>query len=582
LPPKNFQLQSPKHFRYLIVLIFFFHFINGQKTSLSLKSYTQLRSKYESLSENNTDALPFVNDYLKKAKQEKNYKKIFQGYQDAAFFSNNKLEKLQYADSCVISVLPSADHELISSAYLEKGVIFYFFYKQYKPALNEYLKAYEYSKDIKNDFLKYRIIYHLGVVKSYLGYYEDALKLFNQCIIHFQRFTDGNIHPNLIFNNRKGYFNSVHQQIICYAHLGNVKKSDSLIKLSVNTLPLSTDFNLERAYFIKSSATSDFRKLRFNETIEKLKLALPEFKKYNDFTWASFCYFYIGKSYEKLKKEKEAIQYFTKVDSIFQKQQFIIPELRSNYESLINYYNKAQNTQKELYYTKQLLKADKNLNNDFHYLTNKIYKEYDTQALLEKQRLLENKSIYGTIALAFSITIIVVLFLVLYYRGRREKHLKDKFKILREKLKSNELPSTDEGLVLENLKIQKIGVSDNIAKDILLKLNEFEKKKTFRKKGITLSDIAKSFGTNTKYLSQVINEYKGKKFNTYINELRINYITRELYHDLRLLDYTIEGLAEQCGISSRQNFSYFFYEINGMRPSEFIKKRRLELKDGRA
>ncbi|MDF2934210.1 MAG: AraC family transcriptional regulator [Chryseobacterium sp.] len=553
--------------------------MNGQKNILTLKSYVQLRSKYENMSENNTDALPFVYNYLKKAKQEKNYKKIFQGYQDAAFFSNNKFQKLQYADSCVISVLPSADHELISSAYLEKGVIYYFFYKQYKPALNEYLKAYEYSKNIKNDFLKYRIIYHLGVVKSYLGYYEDALKLFNQCVIHFQPLTDGNIHPNLIFNNRKGYFNSVHQQIICYSNLRDFKKSDSLIRLSLNTIPLSTDFKLERAYFIKSSAISDFRKLRFNETIEKLKLALPEFKRYNDFTWTSFCYFYIGKSYQRLNKEKEAVEYFTKVDSIFQKQQFIIPELRSNYESLINYYNKTNNTQKELYYTKQLLNADKNLNSDFQYLTNKIYKEYDTQALLEKQRLLENKSIYGSVALACSIIMIVVLFLILYYRGRREKHIKYKYYILQERLKINQLPPDNENLDSDEIKIQKTGVSDNIARDILVKLNEFEKKKTFKKKGITLSDMAKNFGTNTKYLSQVINEYKGKKFNTYINELRINYITRELYHDIRLLDYTIEGLAEQCGISSRQNFSDFFNEINGIRPSEFIKKRRLELKD---
>lgn len=536
----------------------------------------QLRSEYENMPENNVDALPLVYNYLKKAKQEKNYKKIFQGYQDAAFYSSNKFQKLKYADSCVVSVLPSGDNELISHAYLEKGVIYYFFYKQYKPALNEYLKAYEYSKNIKDDFLKYRIIYHLGVVKSYLGYYQDALKLFNECVAHFESLKDGNIHPNLIFNNRKGYFNSIHQQIICYTNLGKFKESDSLIKLSLNTMPMSTDFKLERAYFLKSSATSDFRKFRFNETIEKLKLALPEFKRYNDFTWTSFSYFYIGKSYENLKKEKEAIEYFTKVDSIFQKQQFIIPELRSNYESLINYYNKTQNTQNELYYTKQLLSADKILNSDFQYLTNKIHKEYDTQALLEKQRSLESKSIFGTIALICAIIIIAVLFLILYYRGKREKYIKYKYKILQDKLEAKELPSDDKNLVPE----QKIGISDNIAKDILIKLNEFEKKKTFRKKGITLSDLAKSFGTNTKYLSMVINEYKGKKFTTYINELRINYITRELYHDTRLLDYTIEGLAEQCGISSRQNFSEFFNEINGIRPAEFIKKRKLELKDG--
>ncbi|MGV0856934.1 helix-turn-helix transcriptional regulator [Empedobacter brevis] len=38
-----------------------------------------------------------------------------------------------------------------------------------------------------------------------------------------------------------------------------------------------------------------------------------------------------------------------------------------------------------------------------------------------------------------------------------------------------------------------------------------------------------------------------------------------------ILEYTVEGLALNCGVFSRQNFSDLFQEINGIRPTDFIK-----------
>ncbi|WPC12002.1 AraC family transcriptional regulator [Riemerella anatipestifer] len=97
---------------------------------------------------------------------------------------------------------------------------------------------------------------------------------------------------------------------------------------------------------------------------------------------------------------------------------------------------------------------------------------------------------------------------------------------------------------------------------------------------MTLSKLSKKFNTNSKYLSQVISETRHTNFNRYISELRINYITHLLFNDKRYLNYTIESLAEKCGIQSRQNFSDLFLEINGIRPTDFIKKRKSQLNKG--
>ncbi|MPS73200.1 MAG: AraC family transcriptional regulator [Chryseobacterium sp.] len=553
-------------------------FIHGQKLKVNnTNSFLEIRKYYEDFPENDKRALPYVNIYLKKAKKELNYDEILQGYRDAVFFSEDKTLKLKYSDSCVSNILKSKNNKLISEAYLGKGIIYYFFYKQYQPALNEYLKAYDYSKNIDDDFSRYRIMYHLGVVKSYLGYYDDALKLFKECSKHFEKLTRSNIHPNLIFNNNKGYLNSLHQQIICYRALGNYLKSDSLIQVGLSSLRSSQQYDLEKAYFLKCLGISNFEKKEYQKAIQNLNFALPELKKINDFTWTAVIYYYLGKSAEKMIKEEVAIPYFIKVDSIIQKEKFIIPELRGNYESLIDYYHKVKNPEKELYYTKQLLNADNIINKDYQYLSNKIHKEYDTKSLLERQKQLENNNSISLVFLLVAALLILLLIVIIIKRKKKENEILNKYLELEKKIISDKRSPEKIAVTPYSSKDNRTGIPDAVLNDILEKLNDFEKKKDFIKKGLTQQELAKKFNTNTTYLSQVINESKGKNFNAYLNELRIGYITQKLYHNPKFLDFTVEGLSQKCGISSRKNFSDLFREINGIRPTDFIKQRKKEL-----
>lgn len=108
-------------------------------------------------------------------------------------------------------------------------------------------------------------------------------------------------------------------------------------------------------------------------------------------------------------------------------------------------------------------------------------------------------------------------------------------------------------------------------------METFEQNNGFIEKGLTLNILAKKLETNSTYLSQVINEKRNQNFTRYLNELRINYITKLIYHNKKYLNYTIEALADECGIAYRQNFSDLFQEFNGMRPKDFIKQRKAEL-----
>src|SRR5690606_20454014 len=106
----------------------------------------------------------------------------------------------------------------------------------------------------------------------------------------------------------------------------------------------------------------------------------------------------------------------------------------------------------------------------------------------------------------------------------------------------------------------------------LSKLEKFEKSQKFTNPKLTISTLAVQLKTNTTYLSEVINHYKGKNFNTYINELRINYICEKIYAHPEYLNYKISYLAEESGFASHSAFATVFKSITGISPSAFLRE----------
>lgn len=530
--------------------------------------YSVLRDRYWEYDENDARAFSLINLTISTAKKEKNYAELYQAYKDAIRSSPDK--KLKYADSSIVAAKLSKNEDLIGNAYMNKGVIYYFNYRKFQPALNEYLKGYAYTKNAKDPFLKYQNLYHIGVVKSYLGYYQEALPIFLQCLDYFEPNTRANIHPNLISNNQKGYLNALHQIIICYQAFGKDKEAQKLIHEGLGKIPEDKFFYLEKSYFEKAKGISNFHQKKYEHAISNFDLALPELIKINDFTWTSVIYFYKGQSLQKLGNEKLALENYKKVDSIFNKHQFLLPELRKNFEELINYYKKNKDPKQELYYTGQLLKADKLISNDFKYLSTRMHKDYDEKALLEAKKNLEHKNSYGKYLLAASGILILILGSVLYYRSKTKKEVQRKYEELFIKINPIHYP--------KDQSVERISKMDSkLLEKLKHNFSEFEKDNGFLEKGLTLGKLATNFETNTSYLSQYINEFKQSNFNTYINKLRIEYATEKICNDKNWVKYSIEDIAEACGFSNRQSFSNIFYEQNGIRPQSFLKIKREEL-----
>ena len=173
---------------------------------------------------------------------------------------------------------------------------------------------------------------------------------------------------------------------------------------------------------------------------------------------------------------------------------------------------------------------------------------------------------------------------VLFYFRQRKKQDKVRYEAIIKKLRvENSIESVQENLKSEELnetveiEIQATSVlSDDKEIEILNGLAKFEEKNKFRDVNLSLSSLASSLKTNRTYLSEVIKKNKGKNFNAYINELRINYIVRKLYNNPEYLNYKISYLAEDCGFVSHSSFATIFKSVLGISPSTFIQNLKEE------
>lgn len=558
---------------FLVLFSAFSHLLFSQQKKET--TFSEIRKNYETITIDDMDAMPYVKLYIQKAKNENNLQRLIQGYRDGRQFDYRN--KIKYADSAIAVSLKHGSHDDISKDYLSKGIIHYFYQKKYKLALDQYLKAYQYSKGSEDKYHHYKVIYHLGIVKEHLGYYDEALEHFQECITFYSSKPKHILHDNELFNYKKAYLNSLHQMTVVNRYLKNFKKSDSLSQLGYQLTSDDHDFALENSYFLKCIGISNFHKKNYAEAKKDLERALPVILRRNDFAWASVIYYHLGKISEAQNNPAQAIHYYSEIDKIFEKHQFILPEVYRSYHYLIEYYKNIDES-KQLYYTNQLLKADSAISKDYPYLSSKLHKDYDRRTLIEQQDEMEKSSqrkIRFAKALIISATIVIGFLIVRYSKDRKikkqydllQKRISDGTYILKDLIQDETVEDTS----------RKTSLTPEMSLEIREKLKKFELEEQFLKKGLTEKDVAVKMSTNSHYLSVYINEHKGMNFNKYIAELRINYITNLLNTNNMYLRFTIEALAKECGIASRQNFSNLFFEINGIKPTDYIKNRKKEL-----
>lgn len=179
----------------------------------------------------------------------------------------------------------------------------------------------------------------------------------------------------------------------------------------------------------------------------------------------------------------------------------------------------------------------------------------------------------------FLIVLAVILTAWRIYNTKLQKN----YRRIIERLKSEEdsvIPDVEikaEEQSLEETPKQSTGITDDTLSEILVKLEKFENSVRFTNPDMSFPFLVNYLDTNAKYLSFILKEEKKKSFNRYINDLRVDYLIKQLYRVSKYRQYTVEALAEEAGFRSRSTFIKAFKTQTGLTPSYFIKKLKEEV-----
>lgn len=328
----------------LLIYLFLAYNLYSQKTAVAIpdtiqnKDYDYLFERIEDSQNNSKIQSLYLKSFLYKAKSEENTEEIINGYKNYLHYSKDNL-KLVYADSMIYTAKQTGDNALIGSAYLTKGIAYYGM-KQHKSALDNYLIANKFISQTRNEYLVHKVKYNIAHIKYYLGFYNEAISLFKECMGYFKD------------NNPRPYLNSIHSLGLCYNRIGNYGLCTEMNKKGLAEGKRLSNNEMD-IYFTHLEGINQYFKGNYQTSIEKIKSVISALREAKDFANESVGYFYIGKSYWKLDKFEMALPYFKKVDKIFVDKKYIRPDLIENYQLLIDYYKSKKDLNKQLYYIKK-------------------------------------------------------------------------------------------------------------------------------------------------------------------------------------------------------------------------------------
>ena len=93
-------------------------------------------------------------------------------------------------------------------------------------------------------------------------------------------------------------------------------------------------------------------------------------------------------------------------------------------------------------------------------------------------------------------------------------------------------------------------------------------KQKYKDKDYSAKKLAEDLGTNTRYVSAVVNVKFHMNYTSFVNKFRIEE-AMTLLVDKRYQDLNMEDISDMVGFANRQSFYASFFRINGITPREY-------------
>lgn len=416
-------------------------------------------------------------------------------------------------------------------------------------------------------------VYHFaGNIHAFFNDFELALEYY-----------DKSYKESKILHRYDDQFDLLNNMLGINCIVKNVNEAERLNELAFR-VPNLTKSNYEYSYslnkgFIELARNnqSKARDYLFTAIKAAVKYKLPP-----DFECAPYSEIYA--SYEKDNQIDSALIYALMYSNLSMKYNLPTMIVDSN-KGLMRLYTKLGQKDKALYYQEQYMSTSDSIFNlrNFYKIRNE-QQMYVSSKNNEKIETLSSTVNVQKIFLIFSIGIIALIVIFLIILIRHQKRLRNAYKGLFDKNKElmvveakykkalKELDDIDEHTHINLQNEDKIPQNKFNDAILLKKITKImEETEEYCNSEFSLISLAKMVDSNTKYVSQIINDTYNKNFRTYINEYRIKLARKRLMDMEEYGNYTIQGIAESVGYKSSTNFIIAFKKVTGITPSLYQK-----------
>lgn len=505
-------------------------------------------------------ALEIASKTLEKANKEGSEIQKIYAYQFMAYASAEE-DYMQYVRKVLVLGELPRDRKNLAAAYFLRARYKYN-HKNFGDALEDFLIADKLISEKDSFELKNKLLRTLAIMRSRIGQYDKALEVYRK-ILSKQK--------------KGGNFNKLGST---YHYMANtfIKKED----IDSATFYLDKWYSLDsrrktsnhKKYIDLLQSIVYYKKQEYEKAIPLIEKTQGELVESNDLSNLIICYYILGKSNLSLGKMDTGIKALNQFDSIFRISKRLIPQVSDGWDPLIQHFSKTGDSEKQLYYMESLLLADSILASDYKELSEKITSKIDLSKLKEERDIIiQNAQQKETIRKRTILSLIILLVLagfslgrIVYLKRKNEKNYQQLLNKRQSSFKEKQL------LKVSTDKTMDSDLSEELCFQLEQGLISFEKEGGFLEPGVTISKLAKEIGTNHKYLSKYINDFKGLSFPNYINGLRINYTLNKLDNDKLFHRWTISAISKEVGFSSSKYFTNAFKNITGIKPTYYIKE----------
>lgn len=463
-------------------------------------------------------------------------------------------------------------------AHIKAGDI-YFAGGNYANALDFYLKGIELSEKTEGRPCIAELYKNVGNVYNVFKDHEKAMMEYDKGLLYADSASDTMVSLK-IYQNLTGTYVHLHDTATArrYYEKARALPCNYDVGKFMNLYLHALLLNEEKRY---SEAAAEFRQVA--ELAQNLGLP-PKYE----------CSAYEGlyKAYSALGYADSTIRYLERCIS-FARQSGLIHMFSESYRHLADFYDRNGNPEAAIHLRSEFLQLHDSIfdirsfdalkNQQFVYEMNKT--EHKINKLHERERHHNEVIRWQRAAILLAVGALAAIggLLINLYRKKRklDASYRNLYQLNRQLMESHNSAVEQRHRQQEEAAAPAKYASSRLDEErqalLLDKIaRAMEEEQAYCSPDFSLDTLAESVGSNSRYVSQAINEAYGKNFSNYVNEYRVRLACERLADTGHYGSLTIRAIGESVGFKSQTTFLTVFKKSTGITPSLYLKLAREE------